>query len=202
MLDQRNFKMARFIGTGALAVGLCVPAALFQSVAFAQDRDRDERDHGRDRDRIARIEPGTKIDVRTDDKIDVERRDDRVYRGTVDKDVRGENGRLAIPRGSRVELKVRVAPDNDLILDLESVNVNGQRYAVKADADRVEAQHDNSLVGAIVGAVTGVEVRGHVVKVPRDTVLTFRIDRPMALEGFVPDPGVSLYARLLRHDSR
>jgi hypothetical protein len=155
----------RLIGTAAIVLGLCVPAA------FAQDHDR-----------IDKIEPGTKIEVRTNETIDVEHRDDRIYRGIVERDVGGENGRLAIPRSSRVELKVRVAPDNDLILDLESVSVDGVRYTVKADADRVEA----------------AQVRGHVVKVPHDSVLTFRIDRLMTVGSLVPDPGVSLYARQRR----
>src|SRR5947199_4133892 len=95
------------------------------------------------------------IAVRTNESIDVERRDNRVYTGIVDQDVRGDNGRLAIPRGSNAELIVRVRPDNDLILDLESVVVNGQRYAIKTDPNRVQSQRDNSLVGAIVGAIAG-----------------------------------------------
>jgi hypothetical protein len=167
-----NFKTT-MIGTAAVALGLMVP------LAVAQDRDRDRDD--RDRDRLSRIEPGTTITVRTNDGIDVNRSDERIYHGIVDQDVRGENGRVAIPRGSGVELKVRVAPDNDLILDLEAVNVNGQRYAVRADADRVDAPRDNSIVGAILGAVTGVQVRGRAVNVPRDSVLTFRVDRPMVV---------------------
>jgi hypothetical protein len=163
-------KTVRHIGIGAVALGLCVP------MAIAKDQDRS-------------IEPGTTIVFRTSEPIDVEGRDDRVYRGVVDQDVR-ENGRLAIPRGSRVELKVRVAPDNDLVLDLESVNVNGQPYAVRADGDGVEAQRDDNLVGAIVGADTGVQVRGRAISVPRDSVLTFRIDGVR-----VPDPGEPLYER-------
>ena len=134
-----------------------------------------------DRDRITRIEPGTTIPVRTNETIDVDRKDDRVYTGTVDQDVRGENGRLAIPRGSSVELVVRVALDNDLILDLDSVIVNGQRFAVKADPNRIESRRDNSLVGSIVGAIQSGQVRGRAVRVPRQSVLSFRIDRPMEM---------------------
>jgi hypothetical protein len=152
----------------------------------AQDRDRfGDRDH----DRFTRLEPGTVIAVRTQDAIDVERRDNRVYTGIVDQDVRGENGRLAIPRGSTTELIVRVAPDNDLILDLESVVVNGQRYAIKTDPNRVESQRDNSVVGAIVGAISGGQVRGRAVRIPRNSVVTFRLDRP--LEMGVADRGVT-----------
>jgi len=179
MLNHCNYRTAQFIGTAAVALGLCVP------LAIAQDRGRDNQDP--DRDKMTRIEPGTSIVVRTNDAIDVDRGNDRIYRGIVDQDVRGENGRVAIPRTAGVELKVRVAADNDLILDLESITVNGERYALKADADRVEAKRDDSLVGAILGAVAGVQVRGRAVRVPRDSVLTFRIDRALVVG--VPDRG-------------
>lgn len=121
------------------------------------------------------------IAVRPNESIDVERKDNRVYYGVVDQDVRGNNRQLAIPRGSRVELIVRVERDNDLILDLESVTVNGQRYAIETEANRVESSRDNSLVGAIVGAVNGGQVRGRTVRIPRNTLLTFRINRPLVM---------------------
>lgn len=155
---------------------------ILSGAAVAQDRDRDrDRDRDHDRDRVTRIEPGTAITVRTNEPIDVDRRDTRVYRGTVDQDVRGETGRMAIPRGSTVELVVRVAADNDLKLDLESVNVNGERYAVQADPNRIESKKDDSVVGSIIGAIEGGEVRGRAVHVPRDSILTFRIERPMVI---------------------
>ncbi len=173
MFVRRKLRGTRFLGVAAVTLGLTIP------MAFAQDRDRD-RDRDWDRDHVTRIEPGTRIPVRTNDTIDVDHRDDRVYYGIVDQDVRGENGRLAIPRGARVEMLVRVAPDNDLVLDLDSVIIDGRRYRVDADA-RVESRRDNSIVGAIVGAVEGGQVRGRTVRVPRDSVLTFRIDRPMVM---------------------
>lgn len=174
-------KTTTLAGVAALLVALSLLPA-----AFAQDRDRDRDD--RDRDRLTRIEPGTIIAVRNNESIDVERKDNRVYRGIVDQDVRGENGRLAIPRGSAVEMIVRVAPDNDLVIDLESVVVNGQRYAIQTEANRQESQRDNSLVGAIVGAIQGGQVRGQAVRIPRDSVLTFRISRPLIMG--VADRGV------------
>jgi hypothetical protein len=79
-------------------------------VASAQDRDRD-RERDRDRDRIARLEPGTVIPVRTNQYIDSDKGDNRVYSGTVDQDVRGDNGRIVLPRGAIVEMMVRVAPE-------------------------------------------------------------------------------------------
>jgi len=163
------------ITSGLVAMALCL-----STLGAAQDRDRDrDRDRDQDRDRMTRLEPGTVIAVRTNESIDVERSDNRVYTGIVDQDVRGDNGRLAIPRGASVELIVRVARDNDLILDLESVVVNGQRYALRTDVNRVESQRDNSLIGGIIGAISGGEVRGRAVRIPRDSVVTFRLQRPL-----------------------
>ena len=185
MLDARKFGnsahwIVRLMGGAAILLALWVPIAASAQNGDNRDRDRD-RDSDRDRDRVTRIEPGTIIAVRPNESIDVDRKDNRVYTGIVDQDVRGGNGRLAIPRGSAVELMVRVAPDNDLILDLDSVMVNGQRYGIKTDPNRVESKRDNSIVGAIVGALSGAQVRGRAVRVPRDTVLTFRIDRPLEM---------------------
>ena len=185
---MRSFK---YIGSLAVLSGLFVTAG-----AWAQDSDR-MRDSDRNWDsqnkRYTQLVPGTVIAVRPSESIDVDRKDNRVYTGIVDRNVRGSNGQLAIPRGSTVELIVRVAADNDLILDLESVTVNGQRYGIKTDANHVESARDNSLVGAIVGAINGGQARGRAVRIPRDTLLTFRIERPL-------DMGVS--DRGETHDGR
>lgn len=191
------------VNAAAAAMGLAA-VILFLSapVCRAQDRDQD-RDRDRDRDQngywdqgrqmYTRLDRGTVVPVRILEAIDVERSDDRVYPGIVDQDVRGENGRLAIPRGANVEVIVRVAPDNDLILDLESVSVNGQRYGIAAVANRVESVPDRSVIGAIVGAVNGGYVRGRAVRVPRDSVVTFRLDRPLMMG--VADRGVDREGR-------
>jgi len=160
-----------------------IPALFLSSFASAQYRDRD-----RDRDRITTLVPGTVIPVRTNEAIDVRKGDYRVYMGVVDQDVRGDDGHLAIPRGSNVELIVRFSRDNDLILDLDSVMVNGERYAPKADTKRVESRLDDSVVGGIIGAISGGQARGEAVRVPRDTVVTFRLRRPLDMG--IPDRGV------------
>lgn len=167
--------------TTKCAVALLAAICIIPAVS-AQDRDHDQP-------RMTRIERGTNIAVRTTEGIDVERRDDRIFRGVVDQDVRGENGRLAIPRGSQVDLIVRVAPDNDLIIDVSAVTVNGQRFAIATAPNRQESQPDNSLVGAIIGAVSGQEVRGRAVHIHGDTVLNFRIDRPMEMAAAFHGPG-------------
>lgn len=155
----------------------------------AQNRDRQrDDDRGRDTDRIARLEVGTVIPVRANEAIEVEKGDNRVYTGIVDQDVQGNNGRLVIPRGSRVELIVRISQNNDLILDLESVMVNGQRYGIRAEPKRIESRRDDSIIGGIVGAISGGEARGRAVRIPREALVTFRLQR--ALDMGVADRGL------------
>src|SRR5260370_3861145 len=193
MIDIRKCNtlrgLAKAVAGVALVWAVCVPTA-----GRAQDRDRyQNRDRYADRsyDRVTRIEPGTMIEVRTNEFISPDRGDGRIYTGVVDQDVRGDDGRLAIPRGSRVELLGRVAPDSDLVLDLDSVTVNGERYAVRTAPNRFEARRDDDgVVGAIVGALGG-QYRGRNIRIPRDSLLTFRIvrtlDMGVADEGFMRD---------------
>jgi hypothetical protein len=177
------------VGSGLLIAALCFPA-----LVSAQDRDWHDR-HDGDRERMTRIEAGTTIPVRVNQTIDVDAQnyqggsyDDQgyfnnpVYTGTVEQDIVGENGRLAIPAGSQVNLAVRVARDNDLVLDINSVNVNGQVYSLPTRPDRLQSRQDqDNVIGNIVGAVTGNEVRGRAVRVHRGTVLTFQLNRPMEM---------------------
>jgi hypothetical protein len=177
---DRNFRVP---GRLFVILALCL-----SPIVCAQNRDRNQdRDRNRDSDVFTILERGTVIPVRTMEAIDVEKSDNRIYTGIVDRDVRGDDGRLAIPRDSKVELIVRVTSDNNLVIDLESVVANGERYAIKTDAKRIESQRDDSLIGGIVGAITGGEGRGRAVRVPRDSVVTFRVQR--ALEMGVRDRG-------------
>jgi len=175
--DRKYVNASRQISRCAGGIAIVLALCILPNVS-AQDRDHD-RDP--DRERVTRLEPGTMIAVRTNETIDTDRRDNQIYSGIVDQDVRGNDGRLAIPRGSSVELIVRVAHDNDLIIDLESVQVNGDRYAVKTEPNRQQARPDDSLVGSIIGAIEGGEARGRVVRIPRDSVLTFRLERPLEM---------------------
>jgi hypothetical protein len=164
-MDHGNLCTGTFRAATALT-GLCALVLSFSPSASAQDRERD-RDRDEDRGRIGRLEPGTVIPVRTNEFIDSDKGDNRIYHGVADQDVRGDGGRIVIPRGATVELVVRVAPDNDLTLDLESVVVNGQRYGIRTEPKRIEARRDNSIVGGIVGAINGGEARGRAVRITR-----------------------------------
>jgi hypothetical protein len=204
---------------------LHIATRAFTGIAFvvlaasAQDRGQNDRNQRY----FTRIDSGSMITVRTTDYIDSDRADGRIFRGSVAEDVRDENGRIGIPRGAPVELIVRAAPDNDLMIDLESVVVDGQRYGIRADANRIESGQSRegvgenrrtgeyvgggAVVGAIIGAIAGggkgaaigagagaaagagsqMATRGREVRIPRESILTFRMQRP--LEMGVPDTG-------------
>src|SRR3954451_9751989 len=90
-----------------------------------------------------RVPAGTEITVRTNDRIDAKRpSDSRIYTGVVDRDVLDNSGRVVIPRGSNAELIMRDASENEIVLDLESVDVNGRRYTVSSSPESVTGDRD------------------------------------------------------------
>ena len=165
-----------------LAGGLAAILTLsLSSVASAQ--------YGRNNQPITRLDPGIRINIRTTEQIDARQVDYRVFTGIVEQDVRGTDRRLAIPRGSTVELIVRQARTDELLLDLEAVTVNGQRYAIDTDPNRIVGTAGaDSRIGSIVGTRRG-GIRGRTVRVPSGTVMAFRLDR--ALNMGVADRGVT-----------
>jgi hypothetical protein len=169
---------------------------------------------------IDRVPAGTEIPVRTIDSIDARHpSDSRIYTATVERDVTDRSGRVVIPRGANAELIMRDSDDDQIVLDLEAVEVNGQRFAVDATSETVTATGDEqkegigknkrtgkyvgggAIVGSIIGAIAGggkgaaigaatgaaagaagqTITRGGSVRVPSESVLTFRLDRPLRM---------------------
>ena len=140
------------------------------------------------REAFTRLNRGMVIFVRTLEPIDARSANNRVYRGLVDQEVWGENGSLAIPRDSPAELIVRATGVDSLILDLDSVTVRGQRYAVRTDLNRIGGtSKTETLVGSVVGATSSGATDGSEVHLPRGMSVTFRLER--SLEVGIPDRG-------------
>ena len=142
---------------------------------FAQNRDYAHHDYDQGR----RLPTGTAISVKAGEAIDSRGGDRQSFRGFVTNGVRDDNGRIVIPDGSPVEIRVRVMPDNDLRLALRSVNVRGQQYNVETDPMHVEARQEGGVIGGIIGALSNGEVGGREVHIPRDATLTFRLESPL-----------------------
>ena len=122
------------------------------------------------------IGAGATISVRMDQTLNARRTDGRVLLGVVDRDVMDERGGLAIPMGSRAELIVTNISRQDVSVDLESVVVNGQRYAVAVNPDRVRnTDGDMWRDGRNAEYVNG----GYGRRIARSSVLNFRLEQPL-----------------------
>src|SRR4029079_3324248 len=196
-LKRSRFTHASWVTVLSLAIIWALPCADFLS---AQSR--------------SPIDAGTTIQVRTNEEINARDDDGRIYTGYVEQDVTDRSGRIAIPRGSNVEMMVRRNSDNDVYLDLDSVNVNGRQFGVEAQSNVVENERKEGLganqrtgkyvgggavLGAIIGAIAGggkgaaigagagaaagagtqVLTRGRSVRVPSESLLTFRLTEPL-----------------------
>jgi len=163
------------------------------------------------------VRAGREIAIRTSESIDARSpSDSRIYRGVVDRDVRSEDGRVMIPSGSNAELILRNSTRDEVVLDLESVDVHGQRYAVSTENESVQAGSSEkqgvganrrtgkyvgggAVIGSIIGAIAGggkgaaigaaagagagavgqTVTRGGNVRVPAESLITFRLDRDL-----------------------
>ena len=95
------------------------------------------------------VRAGREIAIRTSESIDARSpSDSRIYRGVVERDVRSEDGRVMIPSGSNAELILRNSTRDEVVLDLESVDVHGQRYAVSTENESVAGGSEKQGVGA------------------------------------------------------
>src|SRR6185436_10972898 len=106
------------------AAPLAIAATLFVSQTSAAQRRQ-------------QLPAGTAVPVRTSAAINVKSADGQVHTGVVDENVLDANGNVAIPQGSTAELIVTKTSDSDLALDLDSITVDGQRYAIVADQNAV-----------------------------------------------------------------
>ena len=162
---------------------------------------------------------GTEVAVRTDDTIDSGKAvPDQTYAAEVYRDVLYQNGAVVIPHGSNAQIVIRsasggrVTGTSGLVLDLQSVSVDGRLYQLSttdlAQAGRAglgknkrtgEFAGGGAIVGAVIGAIAGggkgaaigagagaaagagaqVATKGGSIRVPAETILTFKLDRAL-----------------------
>jgi hypothetical protein len=179
-------------------------------------------------DDYSEIPSDTVLTVRTNEEINASTGDGQIFTGVVDQDVTDTNGRVAIPRGSTVELMARTAGNtsNSLVLDLESVTIAGRRFALDGSAEHAQSLGGlganqktaeyvggGALLGTIIGAVVGggkgaaigaatgaaagagaqILTSGARLRVPRGSLLTFRLASP--LDVGIADTGFSRSGR-------
>ena len=122
------------------------------------------------------VPENTKVSVRADEAINsATAAEGQTYAADVTDDVLDANGDVVIPHGSNARIVIRSASKggrirgaSDLVLDLQSVSVEGQEYLVSTTdlqqsgkqglgANRRTAEYAGgaAAVGAIIGAIAG-----------------------------------------------
>src|SRR5712691_5077485 len=168
------------------------------------------------------IPAGTEISVRNDETIESSKASDgQTYAAEVTEDVRDANGAVVIPRGANAQLVIksvssggRIHGASDLVVDLKSVSVDGQLYAVDASDFRKEGSDGigankrtgeyvggGAALGAVIGAIAGqgkgaalgaasgagagalteILTKGGSVKIPAETLMTFKLDKSIRI---------------------
>jgi hypothetical protein len=162
------------------------------------------------------IPSGTQLAIRTNEAIDSKTANvGQTFSAVMDKDVLDGAGAVTIRKGSDVDLVTRSTAGSDLLLDIASLTVGGNRYFVstgdleRKGTDGLGANKRTAVlvgggaaVGAIIGAIVGggkgaaigagvgagggavgqVLTGGKEVRVPAETVLSFRLDQDLRLE--------------------
>jgi hypothetical protein len=163
---------------------------------------------------------GTELSVRINEAVDSETAaEGQTFDAQVTRDATDTNGDVVIPRGSTAWVVIKSASQggrfrgaSDLVLDLQSVAINGKRYTIDtADVTRkgksgvgankrtAEYTGGGAALGAIIGAIAGggkgaaigagagagagaltqILTKGRAIKVPAESVLTFKLDKPL-----------------------
>ncbi len=121
------------------------------------------------------LPPGTQLSVRTDEEINSQTGEEgRTYPASIAQDVLDRSGNVVIPRGSEADLVVRrideggTLNNGSLVLDLDSIRVNGRHYVVNAGNLRqggangigknrrtAEMVGGGAALGTLIGAIAG-----------------------------------------------
>jgi hypothetical protein len=166
---------------------------------------------------------GALIPVRSEETIDAAvATGGQTYAAEVTRDIRDADGAVVVPRGSNAQIIIRSAARggrikgaSDLVLDLDSVSVEGRLYTLDTQ-DMIRKGRDGigknrrtgyftgggAAVGAIIGAIAGggrgaaigaasgagagagaqIVTKGAAIRIPAETILTFRLDAPLRVD--------------------
>ena len=169
------------------------------------------------------IPAGTAVPVRIEETIDSSRAaEGQTFAAELTSDVLDDNNEVVIPRGSNAQVIIRSSSrgnrfsgQSDLILDLETISVDGRRYQVST-RDIVETGKQGvgankrtglytgggAAFGAIIGAIAGgskgaaigaasgagagvatqMITKGGSIRVPVESILTFKLDQSLRIQ--------------------
>jgi hypothetical protein len=133
---------------------------------------------------------GTELVVRTVETIDSRHVGaNQSFAAIVEHQVSDASGRMIVPARSSAQLVIRQAWSGEgspeMLLDVQSITVDGRRYAVGTVAGAMVSGRKGAAIGLLIGAADGAATemltKGRAVKVPAETVLRFLLDKPVTL---------------------
>ncbi len=165
---------------------------------------------------------GTQVPVRSEETIDsATAAEGQTYAAEITDDVLDAAGDVVVPHGSNAQIVIRSASKggrfrgaSDLVLDLQSITVEGKQYLISTSDLRQSGKEGigankrtaiytggGAALGAIIGAIAGggkgaaigggagagggaltqILTKGSSIRVPAETVLTFKLDKPVQI---------------------
>ncbi len=166
---------------------------------------------------------GALIPVRSEETIDAAiAAEGQTYAAEVTRNIADSDGAVVIPRGSNAQIIIRSATRggrikgaSDLVLDLDSVSVEGRRYTLDTQ-DMIRKGRDGvgknrrtaeftgggAVIGSIIGAIAGggkgaaigaasgagagagtqIVTKGGAIRIPAETILTFKLETPLQID--------------------
>ena len=197
-----------------------------QSAANQPDTNREDHYHpplSAIQTKTFTVPAGALIPVRSEETIDAAvAAQGQTYAAEVTRNVTDADGAVVIPRGSNARIIIRsvsrggrIKGASDLVLDLDSVSVEGRLYTldtqdvVRKGRDGVgrnrrtaEFTGGGAAIGAIIGAIAGggkgaaigaasgagagagtqIVTKGGAIRIPAETILTFRLESPLQVD--------------------
>jgi hypothetical protein len=120
-----------------------------------------------------KIPKGTKIKVRTAETIEATACDGQLFPGIVDRDVIGSSGNVLVYKGEVVCLRARRTSDNQIALDVNSINTNDERFV--AMTPRYERE-----CAPIASTATGMAMTCN--DIPCGSLIIFRLTVPFDVQ--------------------
>ena len=219
---MKDVRSVDYGDAGNVTAGNRPSAAPAAAPAPASSSPRPRPDRAAIKTTTFQIPAGTEVSVRNDEAIDSSNAvEGQTYAAEVTDDVRDANGAVVIPRGANAKLVIksvasggRIRGASDLVVDLQSVSVEGQQYAVSAtdfeqqgrdgvgaNKRTAEFAGGGAALGAVIGAIAGqgkgaviggasgagagalaqVLTKGSSVKIPAETLMTFKLEKPVRI---------------------
>lgn len=212
-------------GDAATSAAPAVPSAQTSSTRAESDSVHEQHYHPTRAEihtKTYQLPVGTEVSVRSEETIDSgTAAEGQTYAAEIVDDVVDAAGDVVIPHGSNGQIVIRSASKgnrfrgaSDLVLDLQSISVEGQQYMIStsdlaqsgkqglgANKRTAEYTGGGAALGAIIGAIAGhgkgaaigagagagggaltqILTKGGSVRVPAETVLTFKLDKPVEI---------------------